>query len=74
MKKPAQCLVSVLFLVSMSGNSASMQDSHEQASAGILDHHEKALLILHLGLAHPMSGALLSAPGVDPSATVASPR
>lgn len=74
MKKPAQCLMSVLFLVSMSGNTASMQDSHEQATTGVLDRHEQALLILHLGLAHPMSGALLSASGADPSATVASPR
>ncbi len=74
MKKPAQCLMSVLFLVSMSGNTASVQDNHEKAPAGRLDRHEQALLILHLGVAHPMAGALLSAPGFDPSATVASPR
>lgn len=42
------------------------------SSAGLLDRHEQALLILHLGMAHPLAGALLRAPGFDPSATVLS--
>lgn len=40
------------------------------STAGVLDRHEQALLILHLGLAHPLAGALLRAPVFDPSAAV----
>ena len=75
MKTICRLWVCCAFLCALTGSvaraGAGIPVTPEPGSDGPgLGRHDHALLVLHLGVAHPLAGVLLRTPVFDPSATV----